>query len=166
MAAPDLEERYLKAGHEFADALKKLGLDPLALLWIYDFDIRRHVLVLVTDFFDLKGPLEISRYLFRAYNASATPKEIDPFLVRLHSPDQAVSKTLLGIAMENADLYAEFGVVGQSKDLIAKIDGFSAEGAAMKQSWVVKPYKHRKRNSVELGRHWARFTQNVDKLAA
>jgi hypothetical protein len=48
------------------------------------------VLVIVTSLFDFVGPLRLMRLLFDAYDAAATPKEIDPFILRLHSPKHAL----------------------------------------------------------------------------
>src|SRR5947209_5983531 len=84
-----------EAGADYLKAVRALGLDPDALLWAYDTVIKKHVLVLVTDMFDFRGPYEVSQLLFQAYNNAGTPREIDPFIVRLHSPKHTIVPELL-----------------------------------------------------------------------
>lgn len=79
---------HLTAGREYLEALQRLDLDPEGLMWAVDKESGQKVLLLVTGLFDLAGPLKLSELLFRAYNASATPQEIDPFIVETHSPEQ------------------------------------------------------------------------------
>ena len=94
MDTPELDVSRQNAGGHYLDALRKLGLDPVALFWAYDTVVKSFVLVLITEFFDYKGPYEISKLLFKAYNAAATPREIDPFIIRLHSPAQSAIRNL------------------------------------------------------------------------
>jgi hypothetical protein len=68
MDSPELEVKFMSAGADYLKAVRALGLDPDALLWAYDTIIRKHVLVLVTDMFDFRGPYEVSQLLFQAYN--------------------------------------------------------------------------------------------------
>ena len=82
-------ERY-DAGRDFLAALRHLKLEPEALFWAYDKGMGQLVLVLVTALFDFAGPLALTQLLFDAYNAAATPKPIDPFILRLHSPKHAL----------------------------------------------------------------------------
>lgn len=168
MATPELEERFLTAGREYGDALASLGLDPHALFWAYDDSEARHVLVLLTDFFDFKGPLEISKQLFRAYNASVTPQEIDPFTIRLHSVNQPAGAELLNWAAGDwkgkvLDRHSR-EQKGDEFD-IANIKSFGLE---IRPGWVVRARKasRKSRPSVELSRRWERFTRNVDRVAA
>ncbi|TRC92180.1 hypothetical protein FJV76_32285 [Mesorhizobium sp. WSM4303] len=167
MDTPAIDERFLIAGQEYGDALAELGLDPHALFWAYDRDEKRHVLVLITDFFDFKGPLEISRQLFRAYNASATPQEIDPFVVRLHSVNQMVGGSLNNFVSGGWTFNKMDKVTGKPDGLPMEFEAFAQHGLEIKKGWVIR---HRKigpaRKSVELGRRWDRFTRNVDKVAA
>lgn len=167
MAAPDIDERFLTAGREYGDALVDLGLDPHALFWAYDEDETRHVLVLVTDFFDYKGPLEISKQLFRAYNASLTPKEIDPFTVRLHSINQPAGEELRGFAGANGRFKLwDKNMVHKPLPPEARMESFKIGSLVMKPEWTIRVRPSKPRNSVELGRRWDRFTRNVDRVAA
>jgi len=167
MATPELEERFLDAGKEFASSLDNLGLDAHALFWAFDKEEGRHVLVLVTDFFDLKGPLEISKQLFKAYNASVTPQEIDPFVVRLHSINQP-----MGVEYsEHAGMDWTFKI--WDKDMNpkpvppeARISAIDVGGLEMRPGWVIRSRRIPKRKTTEISRRWDRFTRNVQKAAA
>ncbi|WP_273795134.1 hypothetical protein [Brucella intermedia] len=162
-----IDERLLIAGKEYGNALEKLGLDPHALLWVFDEVEDRFVLILITDFFDLKGPLEISRQLLKAYNASVTPKEIDPFTVRVHSVNQPFGNEIHNIAA------ADFRINIFDKNMRpkpgtenARISGWTSNGTEIRLEWVISVKKNTHRKSTELSRRWDRFTRNIDQLAA
>lgn len=167
MAAPQIEERFLTAGREYNTALADLGLEPHALFWAFDKDEQRHVLVLITDFFDLKGPLEISRQLFRAYNASVTPREIDPFVVRLYSTNQPAGDSLLIFTAGDWTINQVDKLTQQPIGDKHAVSEVSTNGLEIRPEWVVHVKQSVKsRNSVELNRRWQRFTRNVDRAAA
>ena len=166
MPTPDLDATYLSAGQEFGDALAKLGLDPHALFWAYDTEEERHVLVLVTDFFDLKGPLEISRQLFRAYNASITPQEIDPFVVRLHSINQPAGQEFQKWASSDGSFAFFRGGEPIPTPPEAKYEALEIGSLVMKPAWTLRVRPSRQRTSGDLSRLWKRFTRNVDRAAA
>lgn len=165
MAAPDIDPTFLTAGREFGDALTKLGLDPHALFWAYDEIEQRHVLVLVTDFFDYTGPLEISRQLFRAYNASATPKAINPFVVQLHSLRQSVGIGLVDLA-SNWEAMKLDKLTMTPRGSLPAIAAKGYAGLELKRSWVIHVRAPRNRTTIEISRHWKRFTRNIEKHAA
>ena len=167
MAAPAIEERFLTAGREYGDALINLGLDPHALFWAYDAAEARHVLVLVTDFFDYKGPLEISKQLFRAYNASVTPKEIDPFTIRLHSINQPMGEEYRNFAASDGKFEVwDKNMVPKPMSPKARVQEINVGGLAMKPEWTIRVRPRKARTSVELSRRWSRFLRNVDRVAA
>lgn len=92
-------ERKLKAGREYAAALKRLGFTPDALLWAGvggQAAEAKMELLIVSSWVDRVGPKAIYDLLFEAYDASATPKEIDPFIVSLFSPQTQVAIDLRG----------------------------------------------------------------------
>lgn len=95
MATNELTETHMIAAREFTDSLSTIGFDMDAVFWAYDEEEERYVLIVVTDVFDAKGPLEIYQQIFKAYNASLTPKEIDPFSVRVLSTNQTTAKDLI-----------------------------------------------------------------------
>lgn len=149
------------AGEEFLCALRKLGLNPDALLWAFETNANnRMVLILMTSFFDYAGPLEVSRLLFKAYNASAIPSEINPFIVRLHSPRQAFGRELMRLKPSITDSATGRSVPAGSGTLWAWEEGlsFAFDG--------VLKFPSRASTTVEQSRRWHRFSQNVDRLAA
>lgn len=85
----------MEAGKRYLQALRAFGLEPEGLFWVWDKADETFVLWLVSRYFDIVGPARLSSLLFRAYNASATPAEIDPFIVHLHSPDHHVIRTVI-----------------------------------------------------------------------
>jgi hypothetical protein len=103
----DLGVARYDAGADYLDALRRLKLEPEALFWAYDRTLEQVVLVIVTSLFDFVGPLPLTRLLFDAYNAAATPKEIDPFILRLHSPKHALYRAArlhIGSRFDSANL--------------------------------------------------------------
>lgn len=163
MDAPNLEDRYLAAGKEFNTALENLGLDAEALFWAFDEELEKHVLVLITDFFDFKGPLEISKQLFKAYNASITPREIDPFVIQLHSIEQTFSRDLKNFVGGDWKILE---TERNNPPAVFDIEAFSLAGLQFQKDWVIKVKKPVKRKSVEMKRRWDRFSNNVQKAAA
>ena len=163
-------ERY-DAGRDYLAALRHLKLEPQALFWAYDKSMGQLVLVIVTSLFDFAGPLALTRLLFDAYNAAATPKAIDPFILRLHSPKHTLYRTVqghLGSRFEDANLK------GPALDR-ATISGKFTPGVAVAfragdlegfGTWVYKNTGISKVKAVELGPRWRRFEGAVHALAA
>lgn len=167
MAAPDLEEKALSAGQDYAAAMEKLGFDMQALFWAYDLEIETHVLVLITDFFDHMGPLEISRKLFRAYNLAATPQNIDPFVIRLHSPQQTAAREYLNFVRSGWTIQKVTKAGDREPvDVQAKILSLDTYGLHLRPEWAIRLWPQPKRSSVDISRRWQRFSRNLEKLAA
>jgi hypothetical protein len=124
------------------------------------------VLVLITEEFDAVGPLAISKLLFKAYNAAATPSSIDPFIVRLHSPDHQIVREMDKIMPFNFDPGTSVIHGGKEVTKIARaittVSGLEIDG-----DWVYrfnKPLTATKK--VDLLRRWHRFERNIDAIAA
>jgi len=176
MVTPELNENYLHGAHEFTAALSQLGFDMDAVFWGYDVEDERHILVVITDVFDTQGPLEISKQLFRAYNASLTPKEIDPFIVRLLSANQIVAKELLHIITNNWRMRrfskdSPFAVMGGSRNIegeVIAIEETTSGDIVVRPEWVVISRGiHKTRKTVEINRRWHSFKRHIDeKIAA
>lgn len=167
---------HMDVGARYLDALRKLGLDPDCLLWAEDEVIGHPVLVLVTDQFDRVGPLDLSRTLFKAYDLAGTPREVNPFILRLHSPRQAIIQEMDNagfehVANKKSQLkvapFAEHGSIEEPRDIARDGLSFSAGGLKFRMNWVHKWKLPAKRlNAVEAARRWRRFSENVDRLAA
>ena len=167
---------HMQAGADYLAALQKLGLDPECLFWAEDEVVGHPVLVLVTRQFDRAGPLSLSRLLFKAYNAAATPREIDPFVLRLHSPEQALIREMVGVGMgefiRNPPSVVTAPIMHpghqpKREDAVSADVFLSAGGMRFKPAWVYKwSIPSKKPSAVVMSRQWHRFTENVDRLAA
>jgi len=176
MVAPKLEQNYMQAAHEFSNVLERLGFDMEAVFWGYDDNEERHILIIVTDVFDAQGPLEISKQIFRAYNASLTPKEIDPFVVVLFSPRQTFAVKCLTMINNEWTFCRNFDERPSSYAMVnehvrsvsASISQVDSEGIMVKPEWVVMSRgMHKTRKTVEINRRWHSFKRHIDeKIAA
>lgn len=158
-----------EAGAEYLTALQKLGLDPECLFWADDEIIGLPILVLVTRQIDSVGPLALSKLLFKAYNAAATPQEINPFLLRLHSPEQSLIRELTTILKTKPTFELQLANGSQSslpgQPLETKLLAFG--GLKFKREWIYKWNIGAKReSSVYMLRQWHVFSDNVESLAA
>ena len=153
-------ERKLRAGREYAEALKKLGFTPSAVLWAgvggQETDSKMELLI-VTSWVDHIGPKAIYDVLFEAYDASATPKEIDPFVVSLFSPHTQVATDLLGAihAVRTKPLKDD----AQTVFVLGMMDYFTIP------DWIISSRITTSRHFDDLRRFHA-FQNNVAKLAA
>ena len=161
--------QHLRAGADYLASLQKLGLDPNCLFWADDEVVRHPVLVLVTRQFDRVGPLALSELLFKAYDAAATPREINPFVLRLHSPEQAVIRGLNQFAQDKVVMIAHFAD-GRSEDNSGPNYGpqfLMGGGLRFQHEWIYKwdistPAPSR----MAMTRQWRRFAGNVYGVAA
>jgi hypothetical protein len=164
-------ERY-DAGRDYLAAIRNLNLEPEALFWAYDKTVGQLVLVLVTSLFDFAGPLALTKLLFEAYNAAATPKEIDPFIIRLHSPNHALyraAQIYIGNRFDQADLKGpaldRATIAGTVTPSI--IASFRAGDLESFGTWVYKSTPSvTKAKSFDSERRWTRFERAVHALAA
>jgi hypothetical protein len=158
MVIESLPPGYLKAGADYLNALKGLGLKPEALFWAQDRTINEFVLVLITSHFDFKGPREIYRLLTMAYNHAATPATISPFIVRLHSPKQLISQQVLE---------AEWSA--SSNNIVMTLN---RGDLTYQDKWIyTAKYKTgaakvKKLTPIERSKQWNKFKSNVERLAA
>lgn len=165
MDTSTIKPQHLEAGKEYDEALVKLGLTADAVLWAYDRVVGHHVLVVVTDFFDFKGPLEISEKLFMAYNAAATPKEIDPFAVRLQSINQPLGEWCHRFA-GGMNAAKHDPVTKKPAGNFTPIEGIEIDGLQLNNGWVIVVRPRSERKPIDLIRRWKRFSKNVEKAAA
>ncbi|WP_395391447.1 hypothetical protein WBP07_12560 [Novosphingobium sp. BL-8A] len=153
----------IKAGQEFDDALQKLGFRADGLFWAWDRTIEQFVLVLVTEHFDYAGPHAVSGVLLDAYRAAATPAEISPFIVRVHSPRQAIIRNMMVV-----DAHDQTG---------KRVENINAAGEIADLQYVnhwvyrwpptdmIKATK-KKREPTARSREWRKIVSAVDRLAA
>lgn len=164
-------ERY-DAGRDYLTAIRTLKLEPEALFWAYDKSMEQFVLVIVTSLFDFAGPLALTKLLFEAYNAAATPKEIDPFIIRLHSPKHALyraARVHIGNRFDQADLKGpeldRATIAGTV--MPSTIVSFRAGDLESFGTWVYKSTPPVTRTTaVDSERRWTRFERAVHAVAA
>lgn len=165
MDTPQLAPTFLSAGKEYVETLERLGMDIEIACWAYDAAIGGFVLLMVTDFFDAKGPMEISKVLFRAYRASVTPTEVDPFMVRLHSTNHKFASEIRlwapGTWVQQVD-----PVYKKSFGVRASVKGSTSQGITFHTDWLIKKTEPVSRKTVDISRRWDRFVRNVEKAAA
>lgn len=163
MAQPELSPEALEYGRQYDAALSDLGFNAHAVFWAFDKVWDEFVLVLLSDFVELKGPFEVQKLLFRAYNSRALPQEIDPFHVRVHSIDQPLADELARRAsatvVRNLDADA---LRGETTEVPIAFMGL--------HEMVVSPrwgIRFRKRDYKEpVSNRWNRFSDRVEHLAA
>ena len=133
------------------------------MCWATRTQTDQFELLIVTSWVDEVGSKAIYDLLFEAYDASATPKEIDPFIVNVFSPKSYLGDQLLRMIGSSKQKAVEVGiqdergfmyVLGDHGDFIA----FAA------LTYVFHPRK--KRTAVEDLRRFRRFQRNVQALAA
>ncbi|WIA55460.1 hypothetical protein N6H05_20895 [Sphingobium sp. WTD-1] len=93
----------IRAGRDYLHALQRLGLEPQVMCWMYEMldDRFEKRLGIVTSWVDRMGPALLYELLFKAYDAAATPRDIDPFIVQLYSPDSHAGAALYRAAVKN-----------------------------------------------------------------
>jgi hypothetical protein len=172
---------HLAAGREYLERLRILGLRPEGVFWVradlsFDPDAEPTItdpwigkpewrLFLATSVYDDAGPLKLQKLLFRAYNASLTPKEISPFTVQITSPKTALFRALVSAL---ASPIAQGGVWLRGADE----DSASAGPTEMKvgdlvvaREWVYVAESAYPNYSKRVGQLRA-FGANIDRLAA
>lgn len=166
----DLGLERFDAGAEFLTSISKLGLRPEALFWAYDRKIEQFVLVLISNFFDFAGPLELSRRLFAAYNACALPQSIDPFIIRTHSPHQRIYRDLLfslrtWVNLDRDDRINSARQVLSGERERPGVFDFTYGELESFDTWVYVVTSKVKR-SIAAETSWRRFDEAVKQLAA
>ena len=155
---------YMKAGSDYLEALRSLGLAPDFLGWGWETPASQWLLVLVTSIIDAGGPLALNRLLFQAYNAKATPKEISPFIVRVFSPEVIPDDFYL-LGEHRLTIVSATGDKEEPGKIVENVQRvFLGTELEMINSYQNMPMRrlsyHQRREN------WNRFRRNVEKLAA
>lgn len=171
MAQNTLAVEKHQAGAEYLAALRSLGMDPEALFWARDTVVDEDVLILVTSLFDFAGPLELSELLFRAYNLAATPREVDPFILRLHSPRHTAIQEMARHFGDGTRIKLPIRMTlvqpipGVHEIRLASLS-MGADVTAYADAVYKFDLSEQPHTSVDASRRWRRFQKHVDKLAA
>lgn len=181
MASDELRAEYLTAGQEYLAAVSALGLRPEGLAWarvdhlsenLDDLSSPHHSpgdawhLVVITSLIDEAGPLAIESVLFEAYNKSATPKLIDPFIVQVMSAKTGFAQEVLNAFARPSVSVIGYDEFGKQVDVDTGERQYLVRGLWMEQGWVyfinpAKPVGFKDRR-----RQWLNFRQNVHAIAA
>lgn len=159
MDAPDLPLTLREAGQKYLSSLDELGLRPQGLAWVFDFKEEKFALWLVWAGVEKVGPYEISKKLFKAYNLSALPAEIDPFSVFVLSPTMPMAKWLKDQYPTKARNVVEASQIG-----VGEVDSGVSAVFETRPEWIYRAIK--KTKPVDVSKNWSRFSRAVDALAA
>lgn len=151
----------MEAGRSYLLALKALGLEPEGLFWVWDKADGAFVLWLVSRYFDIVGPARLSKLLFKAYNASATPREIDPFIVHLHSPDHHAVRSVITAMDDFKKQVVDKGLGHLDHEQITLES--TTWALPLRQIYALRDVRQPK---VDLLRKWGFIERKVDGLAA
>lgn len=186
MDSEDLSTTLLKAGEEYLAALRRLHLEPDGLLWARENEVRTSEdpdgktetnnlgdwhLVLVTSTIDVAGPLAMNALLFKAYNLSATPQEISPFIVDVMSTNSGFVRELVESLREHDDMRAGLGIFGFGDGENARsFAEFVPNQALVDGLWFNKKWIYHLTNykpkEVAGEKAWRDFKRSVNALAA
>ncbi len=153
----------MQAGKEYLDALHRLGLEPDVFCWIYDAVEDGIELAIVTSIAERIGSLDIYKLLFRAYEAAATPRDIDPFIVSIYGPNSFYG-AMLREHIRTLAADGAFSDPGNATRFTTVMEN-SAELKVMLARGVYARGDTRRSAAQDLKR-WSRFKQNVEALAA
>jgi hypothetical protein len=185
MDLKELPNQYLAAGREYLGRLKGLGLEPEGLFWVradlgYDPDAKpvpgtpwaedsEWRLFLATSIYDEAGPLVLQRLLFRAYNASLTPKEISPFIVQVMSPKTAQFQALANALRRDSPMLAMVATTEDGRTVNIPTDGGATEvkigDLIASGPWVYVLSGYRP-NLKSRAAQFRAFRSNIERLAA
>jgi len=184
MAVPELSAEAVAAGREYYEALRTLGMHPEGVFWAYDEAADEQALILLTSLYDMVGPYEVSKLLIKAYNLSATPQDVSPFIVQVHGPTQDVAiaaadfcRNLKGLTLQTRiEGEAGWAEIKLGEPVKPWVDGerylrpdphFHIEGTAL--TLYVEGFIHIADKPLRVDqrkREWARFSSRVNALAA
>lgn len=152
-------DRRLQAGRDYLIALRKLGFSPDVLCWARaPGGDESFQLLLVTTWADSVGAKAIYDLLFEAYDAAATPKEIDPFIVTVFSPKSRLGADLVGM-IHAADKMKEHTLEARPILVLGMVE------YATMPNWVLA-CRRPQSTQFEDVRRFSAFQRNVELLAA
>lgn len=162
------QSKLMQAGIEYMQTLVSLGSSPEIMCWALfaDSPEMKSVslqLVIVDSWFDQIGPTAIYETLFKAYDSSVTPKEINPFIVSVFSP-----KSEFGIDLRNAlrNIDETRVVNGRTVGRESMVYWVGVTRPVLVAgSYVFKSPKQRK-TKIDDRRAWEKFKTEIDRRAA
>ncbi len=176
MADEDLPFELRRAGGDYLDALRSLGLEPEGLAWarvhvpvegpIESWRLGDWHLVLVTSFVDEAGPLALNEVLFKAFAASATPQSVSPFIVDVVSTKASIAREIMSAMTSDPIFSATIRTADGTTSTVTGEGGMTQiAGLWFRRMWVyatsapAKSFKQRRES-------WLHFKQQVNARAA
>lgn len=158
----------VNAGIEYMQTLIALGSSPEIMCWALFTDSPEMTeasmqLVIVDSWFDRIGPTAIYEALFKAYDASVTPKEVNPFIVSVFSPKSEFAIDLRN-ALRNIDVPRTHNGRAVEREHMIYVVG-SKRPVLVAGAYVLKS-PDRKGTAIDDMRAWERFKTEIDRRAA
>jgi hypothetical protein len=152
-------ERW-EAGERYVSSLRDLGFDPETVMWAFDKRAGEFNLAFVTTIVDRIGTKAIYEILFKAYDRAVTPREFDPWVVSLYSPQTFFAREFAIMLETNPTVEAlgDAQIVGQ---VALGVGDYTA-----RREWIYVLRSASKVQSKHQIRAWQAFEANVDRLAA
>lgn len=162
----NLTDELKVAGHQFHQAIAKLGLEPDVLCWA---NVGGELqLVMVTSLVDRVGPLEIYKTLFRAQEWGVIEPDFELMDVSIYAPSSELGKDVestlsslikstghLTVQVEKRDVKAQGALFS-----IGYADPFVVDGGGI---YVVKKTGF---SAVQDLKRWKHVQRNLTMLAA
>lgn len=186
MDSQDISPALLKAGQEYLEALRGLKLQPEGLLWSRVSELGNAIdgstgqstvsdvpgdwhLVLITSAIDEGGPSALNELLFKAYDASATPQEISPFIVEVISARSPFVRALLHALNNPFGPTKMLFKTADGREVTHELDAYSGQtmigGLWFDRKWIYH-LTGLTENAKDIKRHWREFKETVNALAA
>lgn len=158
-----LDERRMLAGKDYLAALRRLGLAPDVLCWVYTADHGEMHLAIVTSMAERVDSLSIYKLLFRAYEAAATPRDIDPFIVSVYGP-----RSDLGMKLhQHLGEMAKRGTFSTpEKAALFTLTNAAPSGRHVVLGRGVYVAEEGRRSAADDLQRWRHFQRSVEALAA
>ena len=85
-----------EAGRALLRALDAIGLSPAGAAWVHDTKENVWFYILITTLVDERGAYWIYERLMKYFSKVPLPKEISPFDLHIHSPNELAIQALFG----------------------------------------------------------------------
>jgi len=104
--------------------------------------------------------------LFKAYNNAGTPRNIDPWIVTVLSPDTQLLRELRLVLATDGKLFHVSGETGKRTDLPnATVENQTVGAFFVRRDWVLHVSSRKMPLERQL-RTWRQFKDNIEALAA
>lgn len=169
MAEDIVTPERLKAGSDYLIALTQMGFDPEGAMWTMRIsDPSSLELSLFSSLVDRIGTYKIFQALFDAFDRAKTPKDFDPWLVALYSPDQLLYGPASSFVINDGSNAALLGArhqrtIHDANFVFEEFDGI--EERLVLKEWVYRQPGKRRIPANDQLRQWRRFEHAISEVA-